>query len=219
MSSRSPAAPRCTGWSSTTPSTTSWTARASDAPPGQRKDTRTVHSTLDLDSHDARFSEFVAARWGALVQMSYLLTGDFHEAEDLVQATLVRVYPHWPRIRPESAVGYLRRALVNTYYSRARRRRVTQLLTPFLPENPAPRSGAEPGEERDQLVAALARLPARQRAVVVLRYWEDLSAEQVAQELGCSVGTVKSQASRALAKLRADPSLSDYTGELLGARS
>ncbi|WP_425555531.1 SigE family RNA polymerase sigma factor [Kitasatospora kazusensis] len=158
----------------------------------------------------------MVARWGALVQTAYLLTGDFHEAEDLVQTTLAKVYPQWRRIRAETAASYLRRALVNNNRSRVRRRRVGHLLMPFLPDTPAP-AAAAPGEDRDPLVAALAGLPERQRAVVVLRYWEDLSVEEVAFELGCSVGTVKSQASRALGKLRADPTLTDHAADLLGA--
>ncbi len=166
---------------------------------------------------DAQFSEFVAARWGALVHTAYLLTGDFYEAEDLVQTTLAKVYPQWRRIRGDGVASYLRRALVNNNRSRVRRRRVALLLMPFLPETPSPPSGA--GEDHDLLVAALAGLPERQRAVVVLRYWEDLSLEEVAYELGCSVGTVKSQASRALAKLRADPTLADQAAYLMGANS
>ncbi|MGK4583068.1 SigE family RNA polymerase sigma factor [Kitasatospora sp. HPMI-4] len=167
-------------------------------------------------SDDAGFSEYVAARWGALVQTAYLLTGDFHEAEDLVQVTLAKAFPHWRRIREETVTSYLRRALVNNNRSRVRRRRVTHLLMPFLPDRPTASAATCPGEDRDLLVVALAGLPERQRAVVVLRYWEDLSVEEVAHELGCSVGTVKSQSSRALAKLRADPALIGHAAELLG---
>jgi RNA polymerase sigma-70 factor (sigma-E family) len=183
---------------------------------------------------DEDFSAYVAARWMALVRTAYLLTGDFHEAEDLVQSTLAKVYPQWRRLREESVDAYVRRALVNNNRSRFRRRRVTQLLTPFLPgqsssaggrsddwpgagwtEGP---EGRDDGLDREVLVAVLAQLPERQRAVVVLRYWEDLSAEEVADLLGCSVGTVKSQASRALAKLRESPALADYALLVLGAR-
>lgn len=167
------------------------------------------------DDADADFSRFVAGRWRALTHTAYLLTGDFHEAEDLVQATLVKVYPHWRRVRPDTAEQYVRRALVNTNRSRHRRRRVVHLLLPALPDHSAVEHGAGgPGGagagERDALVRALAELPERQRAVVVLRYWEDLSAEEVAATLRCSVGTVKSQASRALAKLRRSPALADH---------
>ncbi|MFB7322419.1 MULTISPECIES: SigE family RNA polymerase sigma factor [unclassified Streptomyces] len=154
---------------------------------------------------DAEFTRFVAARWRALTHTAYLLTGDFHEAEDLVQTTLARVYPHWRRLRPDDAEHYVRRALVNTNRSRHRRRRIAHLLLPSLPDTrPAPGDGAGVGsvEGYDALARLLAELPERQRAVVVLRYCEDLSAEEVAGILGCSVGTVKSQASRALVKLR-----------------
>jgi RNA polymerase sigma-70 factor (sigma-E family) len=164
------------------------------------------------DGTPADFSRFVASRWRALARTAYLLTGDFHEAEDLVQTTLARVYPHWHRVRPETAEHYVRRALVNNSRSRHRKRRVVHLLLPFLPESLGAEHGAAPraGEDRDVLIDALADLPERQRAVVVLRYWEDLSAEEVALAMGCSVGTVKSQASRALAKLRGHPALAGH---------
>jgi RNA polymerase sigma-70 factor (sigma-E family) len=168
---------------------------------------------LDADSPDERFSAFVTVRWSSLVRTAYLLTGDHHEAEDLVQTTLVKLYPRWRGIREDEATGYLRQALINNNRSRLRRRRVVQLLTPFLPETPAP---VEADRDSDALVRALATLPERQRAVVVLRYWEDLSVEQTAYELGCSPGTVKSQASRALAKLRADPDLVNLANDLIG---
>jgi RNA polymerase sigma-70 factor (sigma-E family) len=164
------------------------------------------------DGPQADFSRFVASRWRALARTAYLLTGDHHEAEDLVQTTLARVYPQWHRVRPETAEHYVRRALVNTSRSRHRKRRVAHLLLPFLPESLAVECGAgtRAGEDRDLLLDALADLPDRQRAVVVLRYWDDLSVEEVAQALGCSTGTVKSQASRALAKLRGHPALAGH---------
>jgi RNA polymerase sigma-70 factor (sigma-E family) len=170
------------------------------------------HGTAADDGPDAEFTRFVASRWRALAQTAYLLTGDFHEAEDLVQATLAKVYPYWRRVRPETAEQYVRRALVNTNRSRYRRRRVVHFLLPSPPDTSAVEHGwgARPGEDRDALLRALADLPVRQRAVVVLRYWEDLSAEQVAEALGCSVGTVKSQASRALVKLRNHPALAAF---------
>jgi RNA polymerase sigma-70 factor (sigma-E family) len=170
------------------------------------------HSRSHGDGPDQEFTRFVAARWRALTRTAYLLTGDFHEAEDLVQTTLAKIYPHWRRVRPETAEHYIRRALINTNRSRHRKRRVVHLLLPSLPETPAARysGGLRTEGERDALVDALADLPERQRAVVVLRYWEDLPTEEVARALGCSVGTVKSQASRALAKLRAHPALTGH---------
>ncbi|MFE9307897.1 SigE family RNA polymerase sigma factor [Streptomyces sp. NPDC006706] len=159
---------------------------------------------------DSEFTRFVAARWRALTHTAYLLTSDFHEAEDLVQTTLAKVYPHWQRLEPERAEHYVRRALVNTNRSRHRRRRITHLLLPSLPDTgPIHDDGAGVGgvDVYDALARELADLPERQRAVVVLRYCEDLSVEEVADVLGCSVGTVKSQASRALAKLRSRSTL------------
>ncbi|GAA5060147.1 SigE family RNA polymerase sigma factor [Streptomyces sp. SID10815] len=159
---------------------------------------------------DADFTRFVTARWRSLTHTAYLLTGDFHEAEDLVQTTLAKVYPHWRRLEPERVEHYVRRALVNTNRSRYRRRRITHLLLPSLPDTgPVHDDGAGAGgsEVHDALARGLAELPERQRAVVVLRYCEDLSVEEVADLLGCSVGTVKSQASRALAKLRSRSAL------------
>ena len=153
------------------------------------------------------FESYAAARWSRLLRTAYLLTGDHHEAEDLVQATLAKVYLGWSRIRGlDEPDAYVHRALVNNNLSRFRKRRVVQLLTARLPER-AREGPASQVEERSSLLTALAALPPRQRAVVVLRYWEDLSEQQVAEVLGCSPGNVKSQASRGLRKLREHPAL------------
>ncbi len=153
------------------------------------------------------FSRYAAARWSRLLRTAYLLTGDHHEAEDLVQATLAKVYPAWSRIVVlEEPDAYVHRSLVNTNLNRFRKRRVVQLLTARLPER-ARDGAARQIEDRSALLTALATLPPRQRAVVVLRYWEDLSEQQVADALGCSPGNVKSQASRGLRKLREHPAL------------
>ncbi|MEU6850400.1 SigE family RNA polymerase sigma factor [Actinacidiphila alni] len=158
------------------------------------------------------FETFAAARWPQLVRTAYLLTGDHHEAEDLVQSTLAKVYLGWSRIRRlDVPDAYVHRALVNNNLSRFRKRRVVHLLTPLLPERARP-DPHSPVEDRALLVAALAALPPRQRAAVVLRYWEDLSEQQVAEILGCSPGNVKSQASRGLRKLREHPALAELTG-------
>ena len=158
------------------------------------------------------FESYVALRWGRLVRTAYLLTGDHHEAEDLVQAALAKTYPAWHRIsRLEAPDAYVHRTLVNTHLSRIRKRRVVHLLTSRLPERAARDSAAGQVEERTLLLAALAELPSRQRAVVVLRYWEDMSEQEVAEVLDCTVGTVKSQASRALRKLRTHPALAVLT--------
>jgi RNA polymerase sigma-70 factor (sigma-E family) len=153
------------------------------------------------------FESWAAVRWSRLVRTAYLLTGDHHEAEDLVQTTLAKVFLAWPRIsRLDEPDAYVHRALVNNNLSRFRRRRVVHLLTSRLPERSRPAATGHV-ETRAALVTALAALPPRMRAVVVLRYWEDLSEQQVADALGCTIGNVKSQASRGLRKLRDHPAL------------
>ena len=173
-------------------------------------------AVADLPGRVMDFETFASARWPRLVRTAYLLTGDHHEAEDLVQATLAKVFTGWSRIRRlDEPDAYVHRALINNNLSRYRRRRVLQFLTPVLPDRASPESadGEVPGSgARSELIQALAELPPRQRAVVVLRYWDDLSERQTAEALGCSVGNVKSQASRGLSKLRAHPALAGYTG-------
>ncbi|MFJ3906586.1 SigE family RNA polymerase sigma factor [Streptomyces sp. NPDC090025] len=163
----------------------------------------------DPDEGADGFGEFAVAAWPRLVRTAQLLTGDFHEAEDLVQTTLAKVYGRWRRVPREELDLYVRRALINNNLSRLRRRRVVHLLTPVLPESlrHATAGHAEAVERRTALFAALAELPARQRAVMVLRYWEDLSEPDIAAVLGCSLGTVKTHARRGLAALRAHPGL------------
>ncbi|MGW0871985.1 SigE family RNA polymerase sigma factor [Streptomyces sp. NPDC002740] len=155
-----------------------------------------------------RFQEFVRARWSRLVRTAYLLTGDVHHAEDLTQTALAKAYRSWRRIsRSDNPEAYVRRMLVSCNSDRFRKRRVTEALTAAPPERAGRDEGAGRVEERGSLLAGLAQLPPKQRAVVVLRYWEDLSEAEVADVLGCSPGTVKSQASKGLAKLRAYPGL------------
>lgn len=161
------------------------------------------------------FDAFVAARSTSLLRTAYLLTHDRGLAEDLLQTALAKAWFAWDRIEgtPEA---YVRRILVNTYSSWWRRRWNGEEATAELPER-GPVGSDGPGriDQRTDLWRALGLLPRRQRAVVVLRYYEDLSEREVADLLGCSVGTVKSQASRALAKLRLDPTLttSETTSE------
>lgn len=142
------------------------------------------------------------ARTRALLRTAYLLTGDHALAEDLVQTALAKAWFHWSRIRGDNPEPYVRRILVTTYSSWWRRRWNGEIPTEDLPETPAPA-----GADRVDLWAALSRLPRRQRAVVVLRYYEDLTEAETARLMGSSVGTVKSQAAKALAKLRLDPAL------------
>lgn len=148
------------------------------------------------------FVDFVAARQRRLLGFAYLLTGDRFAAEDLVQAALARTYLHWRRLRhSDSAEAYVRRVIVNEHRSvwrRAWKRREHPWAE--LPEDAAP-DGPDV-EGRDALWRLVLTLPTRQRAAVVLRYFEDLSETETAEVLGIAVGTVKSQTSRALATLR-----------------
>jgi RNA polymerase sigma-70 factor (sigma-E family) len=151
------------------------------------------------------FEDFVHARSGSLLRTALLLTGQNRaEAEDLLQLALERAYRHWARIcGSDEPERYVRRILANA--SADRWRRLTR-----RPEQSLPSGDTGPGvpdrtaevAERDYLLRALAELPPRQRAVLVLRYFDDLSEAETAEMLGCSLGTVKSQAARALARLR-----------------
>jgi RNA polymerase sigma-70 factor (sigma-E family) len=147
------------------------------------------------------FSEYVAARRAKLFRTACMLCGDPHLAEDIVQDTLARLYANWPRVvRADNVEGYVRRMLVNSHYSDRRR--------PWRRESSSVASqdlSFEPGlapEDADAIWAAIRRLPPGQRKVVVLRYLWDRSVEDTAADLGISTGTVKSQASDALAALR-----------------
>jgi len=180
---------------------------------------------------DDRFRELVALRWPALVRTAFLLTGERAAAEDLVQTALTKTYVAWRRLRdPEAAEAYVRRTMVTTYTSWWRRYGRERVMA----EVPSPGGGTgggtgggagggagEPDREleavlsRSVLWPLLAELPRGQRAVVVLRFYEDLTEVETARHLGCSVGTVKSQSSRALSRLRqrmaeqADPGPTD----------
>lgn len=145
------------------------------------------------------FEQYVAARRGALLRTAYLLTGHREDAEDLVQVALVKVVPKWSRIAADPE-PYVRKVLVHESVSRWRRRRWREVHTDRLPETPV----EGPAADRVALQQALARLAPRQRAVVVLRYYDDLTEAETARVLGVSVGTVKSQARDALARLRVE---------------
>ncbi|GHE70676.1 RNA polymerase sigma factor [Streptomyces vinaceus] len=138
------------------------------------------------------------------------LTANPCDAEDLLQTALTKTYVAWDRIEDHRALdGYVRRALVNTRTSQWRKRKVDEFACEELPE-PEGTPGYDPAEAqalRDAMWRAVTRLPDRQRAMVVLRYYEDLSEAQTAELLGVSIGTVKSAVSRALVKLREDPEL------------
>jgi RNA polymerase sigma-70 factor (sigma-E family) len=151
------------------------------------------------------FDAFVAAAGGRLHRTAYLLTRDHGLAEDLVQTALARSWRAWRRVHGDPE-PYVRQVMVNAFISSRRRRWWGEQPTDAMPHG-ATADDFAAVDERLGLWAALGRLPVRQRAVVVLRYVEDLPEGEVAVLLGCSVGTVKSQASRALARLRVDDGL------------
>ena len=160
------------------------------------------------------FRTCVVARSAALLRTAYLLTGSRADAEDLLQTALAKTFLSWDRIRDREAVdGYVRRVMVNTQTSWWRRRKVDEHPTGELPERGGGRDDTADLDLHDALWTALAALPKRQRAMVVLRYYEDLSEAETASVMGVSVGTVKSTTSRALAKLREDASLLTGTAD------
>ena len=151
---------------------------------------------------EAGFRAFVDANGAALLHAARLLTGDHHRGEDLVQTVLTRVYLKWGGI--DAPLAYARRALVTAHIDQGRRRWSGEKPTETLPETPTPGSDVTASEQRDELRRLLAGLSARERAIVVLRYYCDLSEQDTASTLGVPLGTVKSSCSRALARLRID---------------
>jgi RNA polymerase sigma-70 factor (sigma-E family) len=149
---------------------------------------------------DDEFAEFVT-RWSpALLRVAFLLTSDRGEAEDLLQTALLKTSRHWGRLSDrEAAYPYVRRVLVTTHTSWLRSRRVHEVLLDLIPE---PASAAPSALEIGRALQALGQLPPRMRAVVVLRCYEGLTEAETAVVLGCSLGSVKSQTSRGLARLR-----------------
>jgi RNA polymerase sigma-70 factor (sigma-E family) len=153
------------------------------------------HMRRDQREHD--FSEFYTARGPTLRRTAYLIVRDWHLAEDLTQQAFVRLYAAWPRIRGESLEAYARKAVVNTCLSHLRRRR------PESPTDALPDRAQLDGEPVLDVSQALGLLPPRQRAIVALRFLDDLPVLEVAEVLGVAEGTVKSQSARALETLRA----------------
>ncbi len=154
------------------------------------------------------FRTYVVGRSASLLRTAYLLTGSRADAEDLLQTALAKTYLSWDRIRDREAVdGYVRRVMVNTQTSWWRRRTVDEHPTGELPERGSGRDSTADLDLHDALWTALSTLPKRQRAMVVLRYYEDLTEAETAAVMGVSVGTVKSTTSRALSRLREDASL------------
>ena len=156
------------------------------------------------EDDEAAFDAFVVQRRSALTRTAFLLTGDLHRAEDLVQAALLEVFRRWPRLRDQvDPVGYARRTVVTTHLNLVRRLSWREVPVASFPDDGGGASDGHDGTvQRLALRAALLRLPPRMRALLVLRYFDDLSEQDTAAALGCSQGTVKSTASRGLARLR-----------------
>lgn len=158
---------------------------------------------------DEEFADFVNGRFTALQRFGYLLTGEWHLAEDLVQTSLTKVWFHHKSLRSVSALeSYTRTVMVNTNIQWWRRKWKGETPTEIMPEPAAP-SQYGVVDERDRLLRALSALPRRTRAALVLRYFEDLPDAEIAQIMGCSASTVKSTVSRGLAKLREHHLLTD----------
>ena len=161
---------------------------------------------------EREFDAFVVARSPALLRTAFLLVHDEGRAEDLLQTALTKAWFAWRRI--EDPEAYVRRVIVTTSASWWRRRWNAETPTADLPDR-TPGTPTDSADTDRDLWVAIGHLPRRQRAVVVLRYFEDLTEAQTAQVLGCSIGTIKSQTSKAFAKLRIDPALIETEG---GAR-
>jgi RNA polymerase sigma-70 factor (sigma-E family) len=163
---------------------------------------------------DEEFQSFVIGRWPRLMRTAFLLTGEQHAAEDLVQSSLERAYVAWRKVKAaDDPDAYVWRLMINAH-ARKHRRRLKELLAPrtdtdLTPEQPDTGDRIAQADDRSALLTALSQLPPRQREAVVLRYWEDLSEAQAAEAMGCSVGAVKSNAAKGIAKLRAIPGLAE----------
>jgi RNA polymerase sigma-70 factor (sigma-E family) len=152
---------------------------------------------------DRGFAGFVQTNTAALLRTAYLLTGNALAAEELVQDTLVRLYPKWHRVETADVpIAYVRRALTNTFLNEKRRPSSRELVLDELPERIDPRDVTQGVVDRDEVWALLRELPDRQRAALVMRYFHDLPDAGIAEALGCRVGTVRSLISRGLAELR-----------------
>ncbi len=154
---------------------------------------------------DTDFSAYMAARQPALYRTAYLLAGDHASAEDLLQNAFAKLYLSWDQIRDREALdGYVRRVMVNTQTSFWRRRRVDEHPTGDLPERAAGRDATADLDLHDALWTALAGLPRRQRAAIVLRFYEDLPFDEIAELLGCRPATARTAVHRGLAALRGE---------------
>lgn len=154
------------------------------------------------DATRSDFEDFVREHWSALMSIAAAVSGSRAEAEDLVQTALTSAYPKWRKIRREQALGYLRRSILNANISRWRRHRGSEITLAEPPTRPSA-SGTDAVDDRASLLPILRDLPAGQRGVLVLRYLCDLPDDEIAATLRISPATVRSQASRGLATLRA----------------
>ncbi|MQY32876.1 RNA polymerase sigma-E factor [Streptomyces sp. RB17] len=165
-------------------------------------------------ARNEEFQSFMIGRWPRLMRTAFLLTGEQHAAEDLVQSTLERVYVSWRKVgAADEPEAYVRRVMINLH-ARKHRRKLKEFLAPkddsgLVHEIADTGDRIAQADDRGALLEALARLPVRQREAVVLRYWEDLTEAQAAEAMGCSVGAVKSNAAKGIAKLRAIPELAE----------
>ena len=151
-------------------------------------------------AEETEFRDYVALRREKLLRVAYLMCGDWHRAEDAVQSSLIKLYAHWHRARRETVDAYAKKIVARTLIDDGRRgwfRRERTYAEPPREPHSTPRN-----EDRLAALSALAKLPARQRATLVLRFWEDHSVEETARILRCSAGTVKSQTARGLQTLR-----------------
>jgi RNA polymerase sigma-70 factor (sigma-E family) len=166
----------------------------------------------------AHFAEFVEDHTDSLLATAYLLTRSRPAAEELVQDTLVALYPRWSKVLDaQSPTAYVRRSLINRYLNQQRSGAASELVTDFTaaraPERHTGPDFAHRVDDRDQLRRVLSTLPPRQRAAVVLRYFHDLPDQQVAEAMGCRATTVRSLISRALSTLRGDAALTGHDGQ------
>jgi RNA polymerase sigma-70 factor (sigma-E family) len=156
-----------------------------------------------VGDREEAFTAFVAARSTALLRTAYLLTGDYGRAEDLLQTSLAKTYLAWDRISDVGAVeGYVRRVMVTTHISWWRRLRGREVSVASVPEVSVWGDTSDVAVEREAVWGLLAGLPVKQRTALVLRYWGGLSEAEIAREMGCAPGTVKTHTARGLAALR-----------------